>query len=94
MPDDERDKFGAVTGPDRAGPRLLYQKVPEAKAVKNRVGDDARPGGERVLPAVTQRLLPVCPSENRPGCGNTHSPCGWLPTGISARITPVAVSNT
>ncbi len=40
-----------------------------------------------------QRMFPVCPSEYRPGCGHTVSPCGSLPTGIDF-TSPVVVSNT
>ena len=46
----------------------------------------------RSLPTA-QRMLPVCPSEYRPGCGHTVSPCGSLPTGI-VFTSPVVVSNT
>src|SRR3974390_2015563 len=37
------------------------------------------------------RMLPVCPSEYRPGCGQTVSPCGSRPTGICF-TAPVVVS--
>lgn len=43
-------------------------------------------------PAVTgQRMIPVWPSENRPGWGQTQSPWGPRPTGIRARSLPVRV---
>src|SRR5438093_1196793 len=32
--------------------------------------------------------MPVWPSEYRPGCGQTHRPCGPLPTGIRASRRP------
>ena len=38
-----------------------------------------------------QRKLPVCPSEYRPGCGNTHTPCGPAPTGTLASSRPSRV---
>src|SRR5262249_11070423 len=38
------------------------------------------------------RNTPVWPSENRPGWGYTHSPCGPCPTGMRARSCPVDVS--
>jgi hypothetical protein len=41
-----------------------------------------------------QRVLPVCPSENRPGCGQTHSPWGPASVAISCSTAPVAVSKT
>ena len=37
IPEEDRDNLAAVVDPDGAGPRLLFQKVPEGKAVKNRV---------------------------------------------------------
>ena len=43
-------------------------------------------------PAPGQRVIPVCPSEYRPGCGQTHRPWGPSPTGIVARRRPVCVS--
>lgn len=44
VPLDERDKAYAVVDPDGAGPRLWFQKVPEAKAGKNRVHLDVNVG--------------------------------------------------
>jgi hypothetical protein len=37
IPPEEYDRLSAVVDPEGAGPRLLFQKVPEAKEVKNRV---------------------------------------------------------
>ena len=37
IPEDDRDNLAAVIDPDGDGPRLLFQKVPEGKTVKNRV---------------------------------------------------------
>ena len=34
----------------------------------------------------------MCPSEWVPGWGQTHSPCGPWPTGMTARKRPVVVS--
>jgi len=42
VPADQRDAAYAVVDPDGAGPRLFLQKVPEGKAVKNRVHLDIR----------------------------------------------------
>ena len=33
---EERERYGAVVDPHGVGPRILFQKVPEGKAVKNR----------------------------------------------------------
>jgi hypothetical protein len=37
----------ACTDPERSGPRLFFQRVPEAKTVKNRVHLDLHVGPER-----------------------------------------------
>jgi len=37
IPPEQYDRLSAVVDPEGAGPRLLFQKVPEAKEVKNRV---------------------------------------------------------
>jgi hypothetical protein len=37
VPEDERNSAYAILDPDGAGPRLFFQKVPEAKTAKNRV---------------------------------------------------------
>ena len=37
IPEEDRSKLAATIDPDGVGPRLLFQKVPEGKTVKNRV---------------------------------------------------------
>jgi hypothetical protein len=37
IPEEDRGSLAAAIDPDEIGPRLLFQKVPEGKAVKNRV---------------------------------------------------------
>jgi Glyoxalase-like domain len=49
IPEEERDRLAAVVDPDGDGPRILFQKVPEGKTVKNRVHLDVN---------VTERGLP------------------------------------
>lgn len=46
IPEEEWDRLSAVVDPEGAGPRILFQKVPEPKTVKNRVhvDVDAAPG--------------------------------------------------
>ncbi|MGH3602536.1 MAG: VOC family protein [Pseudonocardiaceae bacterium] len=60
IPPEDRDRLAAVVDPDRARPRVLFQKVPETKEVKNRVhldidvapgiarGSEERKGAARV----------------------------------------------
>lgn len=43
-PVDERDSMFAIVDPDGVRPRLLFQKVPEGKTVKNRVHLDVNIG--------------------------------------------------
>ncbi len=56
VPEDQRNASSAVEDPDRHGPRLFFQQVPEDKVAKNRVHLDVRaaPGlqGEERLAAL------------------------------------------
>ncbi len=59
----------------------------------------ARPRDENQLPLdsvhrLRHRMFPVCPSEKRPGCGQTQSPWGSRPTGMRCASRPVSVSKT
>ncbi len=55
VPADQRDTKGALIDPDGLGPRLFFQKVPEAKAAKNRVHLDVNAGGGREVPDDERR---------------------------------------
>ena len=44
IPEDQWDRLSAVVDPEGAGPRVLFQKVPEGKTVKNRVHLDVNVG--------------------------------------------------
>jgi hypothetical protein len=44
VPEQDWNSRGAVVDPDGAGPRVFFQRVPEAKTVKNRVHLDIRTG--------------------------------------------------
>ena len=64
LPPEERDSWFACVDPSGVGPRLYFQRVPEGKAVKNRVHLDVRVGtglvgAERlaVLEAECTRLV-------------------------------------
>ncbi len=56
MPPERRNDASAVVDPDGAAPRLFFQRVPEGKAIKNRVHLDVRaaPGleGEERMAAL------------------------------------------
>lgn len=82
IPPEDRDRLGAVVDPDRAKPRILFQKVPESKTVKNRVhldinvASDAAPGSDERKAAVWAR------SEQLTARGATlvrkvDEPAGW-----------------
>jgi hypothetical protein len=43
-PADERDDFFAVVDPEKKGPRLYFQRVPEGKTAKNRMHLDVNVG--------------------------------------------------
>ena len=49
VPESEWDRYSAVTDPEGFGPRVFFQKVPEAKVVKNRVHLDLTVSGGRDL---------------------------------------------
>lgn len=64
LPTEKRGAWFACTDPTGAGPRLYFQRVPEAKVVKNRLHLDVRVGtglvgAERVaaLEAECERLV-------------------------------------
>ena len=66
LPAERRGSVWACQDPDGVGPRLFFQRVPEAKTVKNRVHLDVRVGtglrgDERVaaLEAEAARLEPL-----------------------------------
>ncbi|QZY52026.1 VOC family protein [Leucobacter tenebrionis] len=56
LPEKDRGAFWACQDPDGVGPRLFFQRVPEAKVAKNRVHLDVRVGaglhGEERLAAL------------------------------------------
>jgi hypothetical protein len=55
VPESERDNANAVVDPDGAGPRLLFQAVPEGKTAKNRVHLDVNVGGGSQVPEAQRR---------------------------------------
>jgi len=65
VPPEHRNDASAISDPEKAGPRIYFQRVPEAKTVKNRVHLDLNVGGGRKAPleerkqriaAVAERL--------------------------------------
>jgi len=64
----------AITAPDAGRPRVLFQLVPEAKTVKNRVHLDVRVGAER-QDAEVARLLGLGATELWRGA---QGPFSWV----------------
>jgi catechol 2,3-dioxygenase-like lactoylglutathione lyase family enzyme len=58
VPEDEWNSASAVVDPDGGGPRLYFQRVPEPKAVKNRVHLDLNVGGPLGTP-LDERMAAV-----------------------------------
>ncbi|MEU4835835.1 VOC family protein [Streptosporangium sp. NPDC023615] len=55
MPEDERSNWAALVDPDEGRPRIYFQRVPEAKTVKNRVHLDVNVGGPSGTPTEERR---------------------------------------
>jgi Glyoxalase-like domain len=53
--DTERDSCDSIVDPKGVGPRIWFQMVPEAKAVKNRLHLDLDAGGGRDTPLDARR---------------------------------------
>jgi hypothetical protein len=78
VPKDKWDSAGAVVDPDGTGPRLYFQKVPEAKVVKNRVHLDLNVGGGRGKPLEERRANVDAEVERLKGLGATEFRPGSL----------------
>ncbi|MGH4028850.1 VOC family protein [Actinomycetota bacterium Odt1-20B] len=59
-PPEQRDSWFACSDPSGVGPRLYFQRVPEGKAVKNRVHLDVRVGTGLVGPERLAALEAEC----------------------------------
>jgi hypothetical protein len=76
IPESDWNKASAVVDPDKKGPRVYFQRVPEGKVVKNRVHLDLNVGGghaaglqenRRRVDAEVQRLEGIGATVFRPG---------------------------
>jgi len=76
IPEEDWNSASAVVDPEGAGPRLYFQRVPEAKQVKNRVHLDLNVGGgpgtpleehQRRVDAEVERLTGIGATVFRPG---------------------------
>ena len=50
IPEEQRNDWASAEDPDAAGPRVYFQRVPEAKVAKNRVHIDLNAGGDSATP--------------------------------------------
>jgi hypothetical protein len=58
VPESQWNSASAVIDPDGTGPRIYFQRVPEAKAGKNRLHLDVRvPGGREAIEPEIDRLV-------------------------------------
>ena len=57
VPESEFNSASAIEDPDGVGPRIYFQRVPEAKAGKNRLHLDVNAGGGRATPEAERAKL-------------------------------------
>ena len=57
VPPDQRNTRSAIVDPDKRGPRLFFQQVPEGKTAKNRVHLDVGVSGGRGVALEERRRL-------------------------------------
>lgn len=55
IPEERWNDASAIVDPDRAGPRIYFQRVPEPKTVKNRLHLDVNAGGPAGTPPAERR---------------------------------------
>ena len=55
IPEERWNDRNAIVDPEGRGPRIFFQRVPEPKAVKNRLHLDVNAGGERGTPPDERR---------------------------------------
>lgn len=90
VPEDKWNSAWALSDPDGRGPRLYFQRVPEAKTAKNRVHLDLRaaPGlkGDERMAALEAR----CAELEAKGATRVrrHEPDGWSSAGFIVMADP------
>jgi hypothetical protein len=70
--DDASDAGDSLVDPDGTGPRIWFQKVPEAKVVKNRLHLDLDASGGREVPLETRKQRVVAEAERLADAGATE----------------------
>jgi Glyoxalase-like domain len=71
IPEGQRDDASAIVDPDGNGPRIYFQRVPEPKAVKNRLHLDVNAGGPPGTPPPDRRARVDEAVERLVGAGAT-----------------------
>lgn len=82
IPPEEWDRLGAVVDPDGSKPRILFQKVPETKTVKNRVHLDIDVAPETAPGSDERKAAAWARSEQLTAWGarlvrEVDEPAGW-----------------
>jgi len=72
IPEDQWNAAGALEDPEGIGPRIYFQRVPEPKAVKNRVHLDVNVGGGRSTPLEQRKANVRREAERLLGLGATE----------------------
>ncbi len=72
IPEERWDDLAAAVDPAGIGPRLLFQRVPEPKTVKNRVHLDVNVGGGRGTPDAERRARVTAAEERLTALGATR----------------------
>jgi hypothetical protein len=73
LPEEEvEDGYDSIVDPERVGPRIWFQPVPEPKVVKNRVHLDLGVSGGREVPLATRRQRVDAEADRLVGAGATR----------------------
>jgi hypothetical protein len=72
IPEENWNDVRALTDPDGAGPRFLFQRVPEGKTAKNRMHLDINLGGGPTTPLEERRQLVDAAADRLVAIGATN----------------------
>jgi hypothetical protein len=71
IPEERHSDASAICDPQQRGPRIYFQRVPEPKAVKNRVHLDLNVGGGTAVPLIQRRTKVDFEAERLASAGAT-----------------------
>ena len=72
IPESDWNRANAVVDPERRGPRIYFQRVPEPKMMKNRVHLDLNVSGGRATPIELRRERVNAEADRLRGLGATR----------------------